>query len=167
MISSQISQSVRLLILRGRDIWNYRPGLKLGGASISSPNFLWIPSQRWISRKSFHSLATACQLHGFLIQRNVWSATMRRRLISDWLRKSTRDQRECWRFSGGNLSFHPFVFFWGKPLMSPFESMQRDFSLETFAKSTEMLLAWSAICHEWWKSWNVSSKNSAWVDNVV
>ena len=70
------------------DIWNYRPGLKLGGASISSPNFLWIPSQcRWISRKSFHSLATACQLHGFLIQRNIWSATMRRRLISDWLRK--------------------------------------------------------------------------------
>ena len=21
------------------------------------------------------------------------------------------DQRECWRFSGGNLSFHSFVFF--------------------------------------------------------
>ena len=54
MISSQISQSVRLLILR--DIWNYRPGLKLGGASISSPNFSWIPSQRKIVSQSGNCL---------------------------------------------------------------------------------------------------------------
>ena len=58
-----ICQTSGCLILRGRNIWNYRfTRLKLGSASIDTPNFLWIP-RWWISRKSFHNLTTPRQLH--------------------------------------------------------------------------------------------------------
>ena len=57
-----ICQTSGCLILRGRNIWNYRfTRLKLGSASIDTPNFLWIP-RWWISRKSFHNLTTPRQL---------------------------------------------------------------------------------------------------------